>query len=135
MIAADMRDPAAVKAMVAEAAKRGGRLDHVVSNAAINPSLSWDDTTVAEFEELFEINVRGAWIVCTEGARQMIAEGHGGAICHGQLDLGACGCADPGRLLRHQGRHQHAGQGAGRGAGQSTVSVSMWWSLAPSPQT
>lgn len=79
-IAADMRDPAAVKAMVAEAAKRGGRLDHVVSNAAINPSLSWDATTVAEFEELFDINVRGAWIVCTEGARQMIAEGHGGSI-------------------------------------------------------
>jgi NAD(P)-dependent dehydrogenase (short-subunit alcohol dehydrogenase family) len=75
-----MRDPAAVKAMVAEAAKRGGRLDHVVSNAAINPSLSWDATTVAEFDELFDINVRGAWIVCTEGARQMIAEGHGGSI-------------------------------------------------------
>jgi NAD(P)-dependent dehydrogenase (short-subunit alcohol dehydrogenase family) len=24
--------------------------------------------------------VRGAWVVCTEGARQMIKEGHGGAI-------------------------------------------------------
>lgn len=79
-IAADMRDPDAVKAMVAEAAKRGGRLDYVVSNAAINPSLSWEATTVAAFDELFEVNVRGAWIVCTEGARQMIAEGHGGAI-------------------------------------------------------
>jgi NAD(P)-dependent dehydrogenase (short-subunit alcohol dehydrogenase family) len=79
-IAADMRDPQAVKAMVAEAAKRGGRLDYIVSNAAINPSLTWDATTVAAFDELFDINVRGAWIVCTEGARQMIAQGHGGAI-------------------------------------------------------
>jgi len=79
-IAADMRDPDAVKAMVAEAAKRGGRLDYVVSNAAINPSLSWEATTVAAFDELFEVNVRGAWIVCTQGARQMIAEGHGGAM-------------------------------------------------------
>ena len=79
-IAADMRDPAAVKAMVQEAARRGGRLDYVVSNAAINPSLTWDATTVAAFDELFDINVRGAWVVCTEGARQMIAEGHGGAI-------------------------------------------------------
>ena len=69
-----------MKAMVAEAARRGGRLDYVVSNAAINPSLTWDATTVAAFDELFDINVRGAWIVCTEGARQMIAEGHGGAI-------------------------------------------------------
>ncbi len=79
-IAADMGEPEAVKAMVAEAARRGGRLDYVVSNAAINPSLTWDATTVAAFDELFDINVRGAWIVCTEGAKQMIAEGHGGAI-------------------------------------------------------
>ena len=41
-IEADMRDPAAVKAMVKEAAKRGGRLDYIVSNAAINPFMPWD---------------------------------------------------------------------------------------------
>jgi NAD(P)-dependent dehydrogenase (short-subunit alcohol dehydrogenase family) len=79
-IAADMRDPQAVKAMVAETARRGGRLDYVVSNAAINPSLSWEQTTFADFDELFAVNVRGAWVVCTEGARQMVQEGHGGAI-------------------------------------------------------
>ena len=79
-VAADMRDPEAVKAMVAEVAKRGGRLDYVVSNAAINPFMTWDETSVADFDDLFETNVRGAWVVCTQGARQMIAEGHGGAI-------------------------------------------------------
>jgi NAD(P)-dependent dehydrogenase (short-subunit alcohol dehydrogenase family) len=79
-VAADMRDPKAVKAMVAEVAKRGGRLDYVVSNAAINPFMTWDETTIEDFDNLFETNVRGAWVVCTEGARQMIAEGHGGAI-------------------------------------------------------
>lgn len=79
-VAADMRDPAAVKAMVAEAAARGGRLDYVVSNAAINPFMPWDQTSIEAFDELFEINVRGSWVVVTEGARQMIAEGHGGAV-------------------------------------------------------
>src|SRR5713226_6966370 len=79
-VAADMRDPKAVKAMVAEVAKRGGRLDYVVSNAAINPFMTWDETAIEDFDNLFETNVRGAWVVCTEGARQMIAEGHGGAI-------------------------------------------------------
>jgi NAD(P)-dependent dehydrogenase (short-subunit alcohol dehydrogenase family) len=79
-VAADMRDPAAVKAMVQETAKRGGRLDYVVSNAAINPFMPWDETAIEDFDELFETNVRGAWVVCTEGARQMISEGHGGAI-------------------------------------------------------
>jgi NAD(P)-dependent dehydrogenase (short-subunit alcohol dehydrogenase family) len=79
-VAADMRDPSAVKAMVAEVAKRGGRLDYVVSNAAINPFMTWDATSIDDFDNLFETNVRGAWVVCTEGARQMIAEGHRGAI-------------------------------------------------------
>src|SRR3990170_4956261 len=79
-ITADMRDPQAVKAMVAELAKRGGRLDYIVSNAAINPFMTWDATSIEDFDKLFETNVRGTWVVCTEGARQMIAEGHGGTI-------------------------------------------------------
>ena len=42
--------------------------------------MTWDATSIEAFDDLFETNVRGAWVVCTEGARQMIAEGHGGAI-------------------------------------------------------
>ena len=80
-VAADMRDPGQVTAMVHTVAERGGRLDCVVSNAAINPFMAWDKTTVEDFNNLFETNVRGAWVVCTEGAKQMIREGHGGAIC------------------------------------------------------
>ena len=79
-VVADMRDPAQVTAMVKEVAKRGGRLDYIVSNAAINPFMTWDATSIDDFDDLFETNVRGAWVVCTEGAKQMIAEGHGGAI-------------------------------------------------------
>src|SRR5262245_27173712 len=79
-VVADMRDPHAVKAMVQDVAKRGGRLDYIVSNAAINPFMPWDTTSFEDFDKLFETNVRGTWAVCTEGARQMIAEGHGGAI-------------------------------------------------------
>jgi len=80
-VVADMRDPGQVTAMVQAVAARGGRLDYVVSNAAINPFMKWDETTVEDFNKLFETNVRGTWIVCTEGAKQMIREGHGGAIC------------------------------------------------------
>ena len=43
--------------------------------------MAWDETTVEDFNKLFETNVRGTWMVCTEGAKQMIREGHGGAIC------------------------------------------------------
>jgi NAD(P)-dependent dehydrogenase (short-subunit alcohol dehydrogenase family) len=80
-IPADMRDPAQVTAMVADVAGHGGQLDCVVSNAAVNPFMSWDETTVDDFNLLFETNVRGTWMACTEGAKQMIREGHGGAIC------------------------------------------------------
>src|SRR5215470_5710988 len=80
-VAADMRDPGQVTAMVRAVAERGGRLDYVVSNAAINPFMKWDETTIEDFNKLFETNVRGTWVVATEGAKQMIREGHGGAIC------------------------------------------------------
>jgi len=80
-VVADMRDPVQVAAMVRTVAERGGRLDYVVSNAAVNPFLKWDETTVEDFNLLFETNVRGTWVVCTEAAKQMIREGHGGAIC------------------------------------------------------
>jgi len=80
-VIADMRDPEQVTAMVHDVAGRAGRLDYVVSNAAINPFMAWDETTVEDFNNLFETNVRGTWMICTEGAKQMIREGHGGAIC------------------------------------------------------
>ena len=98
--------------MVREVADRGGRLDYVVSNAAVNPFMAWDETTVEDFDLLFETNVRGTWVVCTEGAKQMIREGHGGAICCVSSISAHVGAPGPDRVLRHQGRHQHAGQGA-----------------------
>jgi NAD(P)-dependent dehydrogenase (short-subunit alcohol dehydrogenase family) len=79
-VVADMRNPAQVVAMVGEVAKRGGRLDYVVSNAGINPFVAWDQTTIEDWDNLSETNLRGTWIVTTEGAKQMIKEGHGGAI-------------------------------------------------------
>jgi NAD(P)-dependent dehydrogenase (short-subunit alcohol dehydrogenase family) len=80
-VAADMRQPGQVAAMVGEVAGQAGHLDCVVSNAAVNPFMAWDETSVEDFNLLFETNVRGTWVLCTEAAKQMISEGHGGAIC------------------------------------------------------
>ena len=79
-VVADMRDPAQVIAMVTEAADRGGRLDYLVSNAAINPFMKWDETSIEDWDNLSETNLRGTWLVTTEAAKRMVAEGHGGAI-------------------------------------------------------
>ena len=75
-----MRDPSQITAMVDEVARVGGRLDYVVSNAAINPLLKWDEITLDDYDRIQEINQRGTWIVCQTAAKQMIREGHGGAI-------------------------------------------------------
>lgn len=79
-VEADMRQPSQVIAMVHETARIGGRLDLLVSNAAINPLLKWDETTLEDYDAIQEINLRGTWVVCQETAKQMIREGHGGAI-------------------------------------------------------
>jgi NAD(P)-dependent dehydrogenase (short-subunit alcohol dehydrogenase family) len=79
-VVADMRDPNAVISMVKEVARRGGRLDLLVSNAAINHSLKWNETSLEEFNLLTETNFRGTWVVCTEAAKEMVREGHGGSI-------------------------------------------------------
>ena len=78
--AADMRDPDQVMRMVQEAARIGGRLDFLVSNAAVNPLLKWDETTLEDFNSIQETNLRGTWVVCQAAAKEMIREGHGGAI-------------------------------------------------------
>ena len=79
-VACDMRYPDQIIAMVAKTASEGGRLDYLVSNAAINPLMKWDETTVEDYDLLQEVNQRGTWVVCQESAKQMIKEGHGGAI-------------------------------------------------------
>ena len=79
-VMADMRNPAQVIEMVQEVARHGGRFDYLVSNAAINPFMPWDETTVEDWDALSETNLRGTWVVTTEAAKQMRKEGHPGAI-------------------------------------------------------
>jgi NAD(P)-dependent dehydrogenase (short-subunit alcohol dehydrogenase family) len=79
-VVADMRNPAQIIEMVQETARQGGRLDYLVSNAGINPFMEWDKTTVEDWDLLSETNLRGTWVVTTEAAKQMIKEGHSGAI-------------------------------------------------------
>ena len=80
-VKADMRDANQVMRMVETTAATGGRLDYLVSNAAINPLMNWTETTLADYDNIMDTNLRGTWVVCQAVAKQMIKEGHGGAIC------------------------------------------------------
>lgn len=79
-VEADMRNPDQTIAMVDEVARKGGRFDYLVSNAAINPLMTWDETTIEDYDRIQETNLRGTWVVCQAAAKRMIKEGHGGAI-------------------------------------------------------
>ena len=79
-VAADMSKPDEIINMIKETVKQAGRLDYIVSNAAINPFMKWDQTTIEAYNLIQDTNLRGTWVVCSEGAKEMIKEGHGGAI-------------------------------------------------------
>ncbi len=79
-VIADMSKPQQIVDMVHEVAQRGGHIDYLVSNAAINPLVPWDETTLEQWDLICNTNLRGTWIVTTETCKQMIAEGHGGAV-------------------------------------------------------
>ncbi|MGO9582931.1 MAG: SDR family NAD(P)-dependent oxidoreductase [Acidimicrobiales bacterium] len=79
-VIADMSEPQQVVDMVQEVAQRGGHIDYLVSNAAINPLMPWNETTLEQWDLICNTNLRGTWVVTTETCKQMIAEGHGGAI-------------------------------------------------------
>ena len=78
--AADMRDPAAVRAMVDAVASGAPGLDFAVSNAAINPLISWDEITDEIWDDIHETNLRGCWALAQQSAKHMVRQGRGGAI-------------------------------------------------------
>jgi NAD(P)-dependent dehydrogenase (short-subunit alcohol dehydrogenase family) len=78
--AADMRDPAAVRAMVDAVAAGPGGLDFAVSNAAINPLVQWDELTDEIWDDIHNTNLRGCWALAHQSAKHMVARGRGGSI-------------------------------------------------------
>ncbi|CAF3757552.1 unnamed protein product [Rotaria sp. Silwood1] len=83
-IIADVSDSKSVEKMMQEVPEKLGRLDVVVANAGICNVKSLLDTTVEEWDRIFEINMRGVFLCYKEAAKIMIKQGTGGKI------IGAC---------------------------------------------
>ena len=62
----DVRSEAAVRAAVAATVAAFGRLDVLVNNAAIFDSASLDELTLDRWDEVFETNTRGPFLVARE---------------------------------------------------------------------
>lgn len=80
VLACDMRDTNAILRFANETASRHGSLDILVNNAAIQRRRHFADFTEADYDEIFAVNVRGAFFAVQACARAMASGGRGGAI-------------------------------------------------------
>jgi D-sorbitol dehydrogenase (acceptor) len=76
----DVTDPASIDAMIAAVVEQRGRLDILVNNAGIFDLAPIVEITRESFRRVFAVNVEGLLFTLQAGARQMIAQGHGGKI-------------------------------------------------------
>jgi NAD(P)-dependent dehydrogenase (short-subunit alcohol dehydrogenase family) len=76
----DVRDGAAIEAMVAAAIARFGGIDILVNNAGIFNMAPLGEITEEDFDRQFGVNVRGMLFVTKAVAAQMMKQGRGGKI-------------------------------------------------------
>jgi L-rhamnose 1-dehydrogenase len=79
-IEGDVADPATATDAVNAAVRELGRLDVLVSNAGICPFHAFLDMPVEVLRRTMDVNLNGAWFMAQAAARQMVAQGEGGAI-------------------------------------------------------
>ena len=84
----DVTDEASVVAAVAEAGARIGPLDILINNSGVTGGLPSLDVTAAEWDNVMDTNLRGAFLMCREFARAAIAAGKGGRILNVASILG-----------------------------------------------
>ena len=72
---ADISDEKATLKIADEVMKRFGKVDILLNNAAIYYGVThrpWDAWTVKDWDRMFEVNVRGTWLVCKAIAPLMV---------------------------------------------------------------
>ncbi len=94
-ILADVRDRAAVEAMVERVVRELGHLDILVNNAGVESIIPLLEISEEEWERVTHTNLKGAVLCLQAAARAMIAAGRGGAI----INIGSvqAGMVLPGR--------------------------------------
>jgi acetoin reductase-like protein len=92
-LSGDVASEADVAGAVAATVARFGRLDIMVNNAATIAISPLTEQTLAGWERIQAVNLRGVFLGCREAARQMIAQGHGGRILNCSSGAGRRGGA------------------------------------------
>lgn len=77
---ADISDEAQVEAMFSQAEKELGFLSVVINNAAISEKGLFTDITLAQWQNIFAVNVNGVFLCCRRALGPMIREKQGAII-------------------------------------------------------
>lgn len=80
LMRADVSDEVQVKEMFKEIFRIFGGLDVLVNNAGISKVNVIQDTTLADWEEVVGVNLRGVFLCSREAARSMISSGRGSIV-------------------------------------------------------
>jgi 2-deoxy-D-gluconate 3-dehydrogenase len=78
-LAVDVANEASVAALFAEVAKRCGRLDILVNNAGVFLKQPAQDTSLAQWREVMDINATGAFL-CARAAHPLLCAAGGGKV-------------------------------------------------------
>jgi NAD(P)-dependent dehydrogenase (short-subunit alcohol dehydrogenase family) len=99
---ADVTDARAIEAAVG-AAEKGSPLDILVTAAGLNRTGPSETYPLADFDLLWDVNVRGTFVACQAVGRRMIDRGVGGRIVTMSSQMGTVGY--PGRAAYCAGKH------------------------------
>jgi NAD(P)-dependent dehydrogenase (short-subunit alcohol dehydrogenase family) len=76
----DLRIEASIASATDEIIAACGRLDVLVNNAGANLRKDAVDVTMAEWDALMDVNLRGTFFLTQQAGRRMIAQGRGGCV-------------------------------------------------------
>ena len=77
--AADLADPHAARALPGRVVAELGRLDVLVNSAAVMHPLRFEDTTVEQYDEILDLNLRSLFF-CTQGAAAALRAARGKVV-------------------------------------------------------
>lgn len=89
----EVADENDVRECVEAVVREFGRLDIMINNAGILRIGAVTETSVADWDRVLAVNLRGAFLGCREAARQMIEQGRGGRILNCSSVAGRRGAA------------------------------------------
>ncbi len=79
-VVCDIADEASINACVEQVIEKYGRIDTLVNSAGVNIRKPVADFTAEDYDFIFDINLRGTFLISTRVGKQMIAQGSGSQI-------------------------------------------------------